>query len=231
MMAFHDETVGGLVAERPGRARVFEEFGIDYCCGGKRTLREACERRGLSPDLVLRRLADADAERPADESDWGVAPLAQLCDHIVETHHAFLKRELPRVGRLVAKVASVHGDRHPELVRVRDLFDPFARDMDAHMAKEEHVLFPLIRRLATGEELPMNPIGPIHVMEAEHDQAGAAVEEMRMLTAGFRPPAGACNSYRAMLAVIPWASSSAALAFLSLSRRGPLWTSRFRSFP
>lgn len=200
MTTYHDATVGGLVAERPGRARVFEEFGIDYCCGGRQTLRQACERRNLSPEVVLRRLADADAERPADEPDWAAAPLGRLCDHIVETHHAFLKRELPRVGRLVAKVAGVHGDRHPELVRVRDLFDPFARDMEMHMAKEEQVLFPLIRRLAAGEAVPMSPAGPIHVMEAEHDQAGAAVEEMRRLTDGFRPPEGACNSYRAMLA-------------------------------
>jgi regulator of cell morphogenesis and NO signaling len=200
MTMLDEQTVGGLVAERPGRARVFEEFGIDYCCGGRRTLREACDQRGLSPELVLRRLADVDARPSAAEPDWAMAPLGRLCDHIVDTHHAFLRRELPRVGRLIGKVAGVHGDGHPELHRLRELFDPFAEDMEIHMAKEEQVLFPLFKRLAAGEALPMNPIGPIHVMEAEHDQAGAAMDEMRRLTDGFRPPEGACNSYRAMLA-------------------------------
>ena len=193
------ETVGGLVAERPGRARVFEEFGIDYCCGGRRTLREACERRGVSLDTVLRRLAAADAERPC-EIDWTGAPLATLCDHIIETHHAFLRHELPRVGQLLAKVVGVHGDRHPELYRVLSVFEPFARDLDQHMAKEERVLFPLVKRLAAGDAVGMNPLAPIRVMEAEHDQAGAAMAEMRRLTDDFRPPAGACASYRAALA-------------------------------
>lgn len=194
------ETVGGLVAERPEWARVFEELGIDYCCGGRRTLREACEGRGLSLDAVLRRLAAADAERPTGEPDWTAAPLAVLCDHIVHTHHAFLRRELPRVGRLLIKVVGVHGDRHPELFRVDALFGPFARDMDHHMAKEEQILFPLVKRLAAGEPVGMNPLAPVRVMEAEHDQAGAALAEMRRLTDDFRPPEGACASYRAALA-------------------------------
>jgi regulator of cell morphogenesis and NO signaling len=194
------ETVGDLVAERPDWARVFEELGIDYCCGGRRTLREACERRGLGLDAVLRRLAAADAEQATSEPDWTAAPLTHLCDHIVHTHHEFLRRELPRVGRLLTKVTGVHGDRHPELFRVEALYGPFARDMDHHMAKEEMVLFPLIKRMAEGEPVGMNPLAPIGVMEAEHDQAGAAMAEMRRLTDEFRPPEGACASYRAALA-------------------------------
>jgi regulator of cell morphogenesis and NO signaling len=199
-MTTKHETVGGLVAERPGWARVFEELGIDYCCGGQRTLQEACERRGLSYDAVLRRLAAADAEEVTSEPDWTAAPLAVLCDHIVHAHHEFLRRELPRVGRLLIKVAGVHGDRHPELFRVEALFGPFAHDMDRHMAKEEQVLFPLVKRLAAGEPVGMNPLAPIQVMEAEHDQAGAALAEMRRLADDFRPPEGACASYRAALA-------------------------------
>lgn len=194
------ETIGGLVAERPGWARVFEEFGIDYCCGGRRTLQEACERRGVNPDILIRRLAAAEAGQAAAEPDWTTAPLASLCDHIVKAHHDYLRRELPRVGRLVAKIAGVHGERHLELFQVLALYEPFARDMDHHMAKEEQVLFPLIKRLAAGEPVPMNPLAPIRAMEAEHDQAGEAMAEMRRLTDGFRPPEGACGSYRAALA-------------------------------
>ena len=199
-MTTSQDTVGGLVAERPGWARVFEEFGIDYCCGGRRTLQEACERRGVDPDVLIRRLAAAEAGQLTAEPDWTTAPLASLCDHIVKTHHDYLRRELPRVGRLVAKIAGVHGERHPELFRVLALYEPFARDMDHHMAKEEQVLFPLVKRLAAGEPVPMNPLAPIRVMEAEHDQAGEAMAEMRRLTDGFRPPEGACGSYRAALA-------------------------------
>ena len=128
------------------------------------------------------------------------APLGTSAHHIVYTHHAFLRRELPRVGRLLAKVAGVHGDRHPELFRVVAVFEPFARDMDHHMAKEEQVLFPLIQRLAAGEPVAMDPAAPVRVMVAEHDDAGEAMAEMRRLTDGFRPPEGACGSYRAALA-------------------------------
>jgi regulator of cell morphogenesis and NO signaling len=199
-MTTRHETVGGLVTERPEWAHVFEELGIDYCCGGRRTLREACERSGLSPDAVLRRLAAVGAGPASPEPDWTTAPLAVLCDHIVHTHHEFLRQELPRVGRLLIKVAGVHGDRHPELFRVEALFGPFARDMDQHMTQEEQVLFPLVKRLAAGEPVGLNAMGPIRVMEAEHDQAGAALAEMRRLTDDFRPPEGACASYRSALA-------------------------------
>src|SRR5262245_14175485 len=104
-------SVGELVAERPERSRVFEELGIDYCCGGRLSLAEACARRGLAADAVHRRLADADAEEAAEGgTDWRSAPLADLCGHVVATHHAFLRRELPRLRDLLGRLARVHGD-------------------------------------------------------------------------------------------------------------------------
>ena len=196
-----NQTVGQLVAERPERSRVFEEFEIDYCCGGKRTLADACRTRRLDPDLVRRRLAETDAGAPEPEADWEDAPLADLCDHIVRAHHGFLKVELPRVSRLLLKTTKAHWERHPELLRVLEAFEPFARDLTEHMAKEERVLFPLIRRLAGGELTPSPTyLAPLRVMEAEHDEAGRALAEMRRLTDGFRPPADACNTYRAAFA-------------------------------
>src|SRR5262245_5554217 len=194
------QTVGRLVTERPERARVFEEFEIDYCCGGKRTLRDACRSRRLDPDVVRRRLAEADAGTPEQQTDWAAAPLGDLIEHIVAAHHGYLKAELPRVSGLLVKVAGAHGDRHPELLRVLEAFAPFARDLTQHMAKEERVLFPLIRRLAAGEVTPSPTyLAPLRVMEAEHDDAGRALDEMRRLTDGFRPPDDACNTYRAAL--------------------------------
>jgi regulator of cell morphogenesis and NO signaling len=197
-MSHATPTVGELVAERPARSRVFEELGIDYCCGGKLSLAEACARKGLDPGEVSRRLASAESVEP--EADWRAAPLVALCDHIVSTHHAFLRRELPRLRGLLTKLARVHGDRHPELRDVLAVFGPFADELTAHMTKEEQVLFPLSARLETGA-VPRTPfvLQPIAVMEAEHDAAGRALAEMRRLTGGYAVPADGCGTYRAAL--------------------------------
>jgi regulator of cell morphogenesis and NO signaling len=195
-------TVGDLVAERPSRARIFERFGIDYCCGGKLSLDQACAKKAVDRDRVLAELAAADAA-PAPERNWVGVPLAELADHIEATHHAMLKQELPRLSAMTRKVAKVHGADHPELVRVAEIFESFAAEMIAHMGKEERVLFPMIRALERGEAPPPGSphamLGPITVMEREHDDAGRAMEQMRELTSGFRPPLGACGTYRATL--------------------------------
>jgi regulator of cell morphogenesis and NO signaling len=192
-------TVGELVAERPARSRVFEEMGIDYCCGGKLTLAQACARKGIDADEVGRRLEAAEFAEP--ETDWREAPLAALCDHVVNTHHAYLRRELPRLQGLLIKLVRVHGDRHPELRDVLAEFGPFAEDLIAHMTKEERVLFPLIAGLESGG-VPRTPfvLQPIAVMEAEHDEAGRALAEMRRQTGGYAVPADGCGTYRATLA-------------------------------
>lgn len=194
-------SVGEMVAERPGRSRVFEELGIDYCCGGKLSLAEACAHRGLQPDAVRRRLDETDTGGEPDGTDWRTAPLADLCGHIVVTHHDFLRRELPRLRGLLGKLARVHGDRHPELRDVFAVFDPFADELTEHMAKEEQVLFPLITWTESGD-VPPTPfvLQPIAVMEAEHDDAGRALAEMRRLTGGYAVPADGCNTYRAAMA-------------------------------
>jgi regulator of cell morphogenesis and NO signaling len=202
-----EPTVGQLVVERPARARVFERLGIDYCCGGRKSLALACREKDLDPDAVLREL-DAEAEAPpADETDWSAATLAELADHIEQTHHAFLKAELPRLDRLTRKVAAVHGQRHPELVGLRLVYAHLMRELESHLLDEEAVVFPLCRRLdpsGTGGP-PRDPAGrsvqsPIAALTHEHDDAGAALAEMRRLAADYVPPEGACNTYRAMLA-------------------------------
>jgi regulator of cell morphogenesis and NO signaling len=202
-MTVTDPTVGQLVAERPGRARVFEELGIDYCCGGRLPLAEACARRGLDPVEVRRRLDQADAAAPPPATDWASAPLAALCEHIVETHHEYLRRELPRLGAFLAKLAAVHGERHPELGDALRVFGPFADELRLHLVKEERVLFPLIEQIAAGAVPPSAEVlQPIRVMEADHDGAGAALAELRRLTAGYSVPADGCNTYRAAMAAL-----------------------------
>lgn len=195
-------TVGQLVLERPSRARVFEMFGIDYCCGGKKALEQACRDRRVDVNAVLDELRRND-ERRSPERDWAALGLTGLADHIEQTHHEYLRQELPRLDFLTGKVAAAHGQRHPELVRLRDVFAALKAELLNHLQKEELVLFPLCRRLEAGEvDAPASGVGlqrPIDVLTHEHDDAGEALAEMRRLTNGFEPPADACNSYRALL--------------------------------
>jgi regulator of cell morphogenesis and NO signaling len=205
MTTTRTETVGELVARRPAAVRVFERFGYDYCCGGKRTLEDAARRAGADCQVVQAALATADAPA-ADEPDPAGMSLAALCEHIVETHHAYLRAGLPRIDRLLTKVIAAHADRHPELCELGRVFGEFAAELFRHMAKEECVLFPAVRRLEQERIVPAGSFGtvasPIRMMEAEHDHAGGALVVMRALTNGFTPPADACPTYRALLAAL-----------------------------
>ena len=193
-----DRPVGQLVAEQPGRSRVFERWGIDYCCGGRKTLGDVCEKKQLDAEAIVRDLALADSTDPRPETDWTSEPLARLCDHIEIAHHGYLREALPRLTLFTAKVADRHAEKDPRLVVLRDLFGGFRADMEDHMAKEESIVFPAIRSLDAG--VPTHPIaGPIEAMHAEHDHAGADLAKMRELTDEFRPSADACNTHRAML--------------------------------
>jgi regulator of cell morphogenesis and NO signaling len=202
MYARRNLTVGELVVERPSRARVFERLGIDYCCGGMRPLCQACQERGLDLEAVCSELEREQVAEPSDRArTWATASLADLCDHIEQTHHAYLKQELPRLGFLTHKVAARHGDRRPALVEVNRVFIAFKAELEMHMMKEEHVLFPLCRKLDTAEALPPMHCGsvsnPIEVMMREHQDAGDALAQIRKLTDDFTCPADACNTFRA----------------------------------
>jgi regulator of cell morphogenesis and NO signaling len=197
-------TVGQLVAENPARSRVFERLGIDYCCGGKRTLDTVCAEKGLNPQEVLRELNSCVQSGNSNERDWLHASLTELADNIEQTHHAFLKSELPRLAELIAKVAKVHGAAHPEIVKVHEIFQQFRAELEQHMQKEELILFPICRQLTAATSLPGFHCGsicnPIRVMELEHEAAGTALHAFRQLTNDYALPDGVCRSYQAMLA-------------------------------
>lgn len=198
------DSVGEIVAQQPALSRVFEEESIDYCCGGRKTLEAVCREQGRDPAALLAKL-EAFASRPADEPfvDAASMPLAELVDHIVGTHHTYLRRELPRLGAMTEKVVSVHGDKDARLAEVRHTFLGLSDELTSHMMKEEQILFPMIRQLDAGEAASASHCGsmagPIAQMEHEHDDAGAALERIRELTDGYAPPDWACNTYRAML--------------------------------
>ncbi|MFA5883722.1 MAG: iron-sulfur cluster repair di-iron protein [Acidimicrobiia bacterium] len=194
-----DVTLGDLVTEHPELARALERRGLDYCCGGARSLADACAEQGLDAGVVAAALGtDADA---ATVPDWAVLAPTALAEHIVATHHRSLDDELPRLSGLLEKIERVHGERHPELAAVRHAYESLRADLEPHLRKEERVLFPMIRLLESEPEPPRFVCGslrnPISVMLAEHDLVGDLLRELRALTDGFTVPADGCASYRA----------------------------------
>jgi regulator of cell morphogenesis and NO signaling len=192
-----DRTLADLVSERPARARVFERLGLDYCCKGRRSLADATADAGLDVGGVAAQLADVTDPSGTDVDQLG--PVA-LVDHILDTHHRYLHEELPLIDALAAKVRDVHGARHPELEQVAALVAEIRADLEPHLRKEEMVLFPAIRQLATGPcDLPFGSVAnPIAVMLREHDRAGGLLEQLREATDGYTPPEDGCTSYRTL---------------------------------
>lgn len=203
-MATPQTTVRDIALEQPASIRVFERFGIDYCCGGRKPLAEACQEHSLEPETVLAAIQEAAGSGVEPGADWSQAKLEAVCNHIVETHHAYVRAELPRLEMLAQKVVSRHGDTRPELEQIQRLIDEVGEELLQHMNKEELVLFPYVtkleRNLDTCGPRPLGCFGavrnPIRVMMAEHDAAGDALSRMRALSGGFTPPEGACPTYR-----------------------------------
>lgn len=199
-------TVAELAAQSLAAIRVFEDLGIDYCCGGKRPLEEVCLEKGLDPADVELALQTA-TPGAAAETDWNTAPLTALIQHIVARHHAFLRSEMPRVADRLSRVQAAHGHRDPvRLDELGEVFGGLRGELLTHLQKEESVLFPAIERFESansgGDSLPKPCFGsvqfPITVMEQEHEAAGGALV-MRELTDDYAVPEYACSTYRAML--------------------------------
>jgi regulator of cell morphogenesis and NO signaling len=198
--ALWERTVGELVAEKLARARVFQELGIDFCCGGDTRLDEACAARGIDLAEVILKLQALDtAEKIIEPAEMSLSALA---DHIESCHHAYVRNEIPRLINLSKKAAEAHGDRDPGLREIPRLLEAFREHVLLHLAKEERILFPMIRALDAGDvpaPLHCGSIAdPIRVMEAEHDEAGDILKELHHLTHGFTPPDWACATLRAL---------------------------------
>lgn len=200
------QSIGSFVVERPSRSKVFERFGLDYCCGGHLGLDEACVKGGVDPARVLQALSEFDATSPADEPAPWSQNLAALADHIEATHHAYMHEELPRMRGLVEKVAKAHGETDPRLIRLTQVFERFQEEVYLHLAKEEQILFPLIRQMARGGSAASfhcgSVRGPVSVMRHEHDDHAVNLGLIKALTDNFAVPDYACNTYRAMLAAL-----------------------------
>jgi regulator of cell morphogenesis and NO signaling len=199
-----NSTVGQWVAEHPQTSRVFEDVRLDYCCGGGKPLEQACRDRHLNPQEILARLHEAvETAESEPVQNWSQAGLTELCNHIEQTHHAYLRTELPRLTILLAKLVNAHGGTHRELPEVQQVFAALRSELEPHMFREEQELFPAIRRLEQPDTQPTFPFGtvsnPIRMMEHEHDIAGNALARIRELTCDYAVPTDACNTYRAAL--------------------------------
>jgi len=199
----NEETIGQIVARDYRKAQVFKNLGIDFCCGGKKTIAEVCEKKGIDPAEVERQLEAVKGEATNSENDFQNWDLGFLSDYIINTHHRYVRDNITFILEIAQKVARVHGDRHPELVRVAQLFERIGNDLTLHMVKEEKILFPFIKELAqvynSGGMLPSANFGkisvPIQVMDSEHEQVGGDFETIREITGNYTLPADACSSY------------------------------------
>lgn len=201
MTEWGERTVGEVVAEDYNRAAVLQRYGIDFCCGGGRSLRSACEKAGAEYEVVARALTEVGPRRSPeghvrDARSWG---LEELANHIVREHHTYVREALPVLRQFTTKVARVHGTTHGELEVIQTLVDEFGREMERHMEEEETVLFPEI--VALTSPAGAAELGNVLVhLEDDHEHAGALMARIRELSGGFRPPADACTTYRATYA-------------------------------
>ena len=198
--------VRDLAIEQPSSVRVFERFGIDYCCGGRKPLDQVCSEQSISLPQLLEKLAEAENRSPQPIGPWTARPLEELVDHIVRECHGSTRTELVRLTALANKVNSRHGANHPELAQIQALVQQIVEEMTPHMDKEERVLFPYIISLEaaaqTGSSKPYAFFGsvanPIAAMMADHDLVGATLASIRGLTNNFELPDGACPTYHAL---------------------------------
>ncbi|MCI0489797.1 MAG: iron-sulfur cluster repair di-iron protein [Blastocatellia bacterium] len=199
------KTVRDLALEMPRAATVFEDLRIDYCCGGGRSLSEACAAAGVSVQDVMRSLEQAEQTREEIE-DWQSKRLSELTSYIIDNHHVFTREELRRSSDMILKVCSAHARNHPELLRIQSMFIGLAGELTAHMLKEENVLFPYITALEeatlSGDPRPIPFFGtvrnPVRMMMMEHDTAAEVLRAIRAASLDFAVPPDACASYRAL---------------------------------
>ena len=208
MQAIDNRTVRDIAANSLAAVRVFERLGIDYCCGGNRSLAEVCQEKGHDFASVQQELDAGMLATPKEDRDWNVAPLAELIQHIVATHHAYLRREMPAIETRLEKVYRIYNQRYgPTLTGLPEVFAGLRAELEMHLQKEETILFPAIAddeaAVKTGKPLPQVPFGtivrPIQMMEAEHESAGLALAKIREITRSFELPEYACVTYRALM--------------------------------
>lgn len=198
------QTLAQIVTADHRTASVFQKYHLDFCCKGKRSLQTACEEQHISADELLNELSTAAESNYMPTFPFDKLPLFDLTDYILSAHHAYVKKEAPQISAYLQKVASKHGQRHPELLKIFELFTIVKEEMETHMQKEELVLFPRINELEktqfTGDIAYVQK--PVDMMEQEHEYAGSLMAEIRQLTNNYTPPPDACTTYKLAFAAL-----------------------------
>jgi len=208
MLEYKQHTLAAIVADRYEAAAVFEKYQLDFCCRGKRTLQQACEEKNIPVEPVIEELEQVfDPVNAGQQPVVNALTVSQLVDYIVLKHHVYVKHAMPVIYQHLERVATKHGDRFTNMPHVFQLFATLKEEMDCHMQKEEMVLFPRIKEIDsaiqnnTRSTLDSGYISaPIHMMEAEHEEAGNLMAEIRQWTNDYTPPADACTTFRVTLA-------------------------------
>lgn len=196
-----DETLGEIAAKDLRKAQIFKKYGLDFCCGGKKTVKEACREKGLDATKIEQELQQASKipdSRSLPYNEWS---LDFLADYIVNTHHSYVRKNLPDIRTYAEKVMKVHGSRHPELLPVHNLVETVYAELSAHVVKEETIVFPYIKELVMGKNNtpPNTHFGsiqdPISLMEMDHETVGKNLADIRTLTNNYSLPDDACATY------------------------------------
>ncbi len=205
-----NQIIGELVAQDYRTASVFKNYGIDFCCKGNRTISEACTEKNLDAQQLvqtLEQISQAGANAATDYQSW---PIDLLADYIEKKHHRYVDTKILEIKPFLNKIVKVHGDRHPELAEVEQLFNESAGELTAHMKKEEFILFPFIRKMVKLKDSrePLAPPhfgtvqNPIAMMHHDHDAEGERFRRIAALTGNYTPPADACNTYRVTFSLL-----------------------------
>jgi regulator of cell morphogenesis and NO signaling len=198
------QTVGDVVASDFRAARVFERYGIDFCCGGNIAISDVCKEKGIDPQQLQREIEDASAQPLERSQNYGSWELPFLADYIVNTHHAYLRDNMGTISAYANKIAQVHGPHHPEVIKIAEIFEKIAADMTLHLREEEEMLFPAIRKIEElkkgGTAGDANEVEKLRAnltsLTHEHDEIGAAVHAIRDLSNEYAIPSDACNTFK-----------------------------------
>ena len=197
-----EKKLSDIVTENFNSASVLEKYGLDFCCKGGMSLKLACESKAIDPEMIAHELSEVTYEESSQRYfKW---ELSFLVDYIINNHHSYVREMIPLLFMHLEKIGEVHGQRHPEFLEVERIFHKVAHDLSQHMMKEEGVLFPAIKMIAsakfTGKKIPDmlfgSVMGPITVMVAEHEEAGEDLERIRELLNDFSPPEDTCTTVR-----------------------------------
>jgi regulator of cell morphogenesis and NO signaling len=204
MNTLRTATIKSIVTNDFRAAAIFEKYSLDFCCKGGVSIEQACSEKNLDPALIYADLAQLAPQSHANQPRFSEWPMDELIDYIVNVHHRYVREAIPVVHAHAQKVASVHGDRHPEVVTIAGHFETVVKDLNSHMMKEELVLFPYIKGLVKAKRgtgvFPSAPFGTVQnaigMMEAEHQAAGEELYEIRSLSNSYAAPDDACTTYR-----------------------------------